>query len=128
MKGGIPMMLSGAEYKIMDCVWDLHRAVTSADILQEVGAARGWKQPTILTFLTRLVEKGLLTTEKNGKLRSYTAAMTREEYKNEETRAFLAQLYDGSVQNMVACMVDGNGISDEELRELRAWLKERESA
>lgn len=122
------MKLSGAEYEIMECVWDLQRAVTSADILREVGAARGWKQPTVLTFLSRLVEKGLLTTEKTGKVRSYTAAVTRQAYKSAETRAFLAQLYGGSVQNLVACMADGNGISDEELRGLRAWLKEREGA
>ncbi len=122
------MKLSGAEYEIMDCVWDLQRAVTSADILRELGAARGWKQPTVLTFLSRLVEKGLLATEKNGKVRSYTAAVSREAYKSAETRVFLARLYDGSVRNLVACMADGNGISDEDLRGLRAWLKEREGA
>ena len=70
--------------------------------------------------------KGLLETEKRGKLRSYTAAMTREAYKNSETRDFLAQLYGGSIQNMVACMADGGGISPEELEALRAWLKERD--
>lgn len=121
------MKLSGAEQEIMDCVWNLHRPVTSADILQEVGVAHGWKQPTVLTFLSRLVEKGMLTTEKNGKLRSYMAAVTREAYKSEETRAFLARLYGGSVQNLVACMADGNGITDDELRDLRIWLKAREN-
>ena len=51
---------------------------------------------------------------------------TREAYKNSETRDFLAQLYGGSIQNMVACMADGGGISPEELEALRAWLKERD--
>ncbi len=120
------MKLSAAEYEIMECVWALGRPVTSADILQELGVRRGWKAPTVLTFLSRMVEKGLLQTEKKGKLRSYTAAMTREAYKSNETRDFLERLYDGSVQNMVACMADGNGISAEELAGLRAWLKERE--
>ena len=120
------MKLSAAEYEIMECVWELGRPVSSADILQTVGAQHGWKAPTVLTFLSRLVEKGLLVTEKQGKMRSYTAAVTREAYKNEETREFLARLYNGSVQNLVACMADGNGISDKELSGLRAWLKERE--
>lgn len=110
----------------MECVWEMGRPVSSADILQTLGAQRGWKAPTVLTFLSRMVEKGLLNTEKHGKMRSYTAAMTREAYKNEETQEFLARLYNGSVQNMVACMADGNGISAEELSGLRAWLKERE--
>ena len=112
------MKLSAAEYEIMECVWALGRPVSGMDIMR--------KQPTVLTFLSRLVEKGLLETEKRGKLRSYTAAMTREAYKNSETRDFLAQLYGGSIQNMVACMADGGGISPEELEALRAWLKERD--
>ncbi len=120
------MRLSAAEYEIMEWIWDQNRPVSSADILQALGAQRGWKAPTVLTFLSRMVEKGLLHTEKHGKLRSYTAAVTREAYKNEETRDFLQRMYNGSVQNLVACMADGNGISAEELAQLRAWLKERE--
>mgnify|MGYP003379471416 CR=1 FL=1 len=90
------------------------------------GTGKRLETTTVLPFLSRLVEKGLLETEKRGKLRSYTAAMTREAYKNSETRDFLAQLYGGSIQNMVACMADGGGISPEELEALRVWLKERE--
>ncbi|MFQ8831819.1 MAG: BlaI/MecI/CopY family transcriptional regulator [Ruthenibacterium lactatiformans] len=104
------MKLSAAEYEIMECVWALGRPVSGMDIMRALGQEKGWKQPTVLTFLSRLVEKGLLETEKRGKLRSYTAAMTREAYKNSETRDFLAQLYGGSIQNMVACMADGGGI------------------
>ena len=115
------MKLSGAEYEIMECVWALGRPVSGMDIMRALGQEKGWKQPTVLTFLSRLLE-----TEKRGKLRSYTAAMTREAYKNSETRDFLAQLYGGSIQNMVACMADGGGISPEELEALRAWLKERD--
>lgn len=125
-KGGISLKLSAAEYEIMECVWEMGRPVFSADILQMLGAQRGWKAPTVLTFLSRLVEKGLLKTEKHGKTRCYTAAMTREAYKNKETREFLARLYNGSVQNMVVCMANGDGISEEELSGLRAWLEERE--
>ena len=84
------MKLSAAEYEIMECVWALGRTVSGMDIMRALGQEKGWKQPTVLTFLSRLVEKGLLETEKRGKLRSYTAAMTREAYKNSETRDFLA--------------------------------------
>ena len=82
------MKLSAAEYEIMECVWALGRTVSGMDIMRALGQEKGWKQPTVLTFLSRLVEKGLLETEKRGKLRSYTAAMTREAYKNSETRGF----------------------------------------
>ena len=62
------MKLSAAEYEIMECVWALGRTVSGMDIMRALGQEKGWKQPTVLTFLSRLVEKGLLETEKRGKL------------------------------------------------------------
>ena len=120
------MKLSAAEYEIMDCIWNRQGPVSGNDVLAALGAQKGWKQPTVLTFLSRLVEKGMLHTEKQGKLRSYTPALTREAYKNEETKDFLGQFYGGSVQNLIACMARGDKISPQELDALRAWLKERE--
>lgn len=120
------MKLSAAEYEIMNCIWRLNREVSSADIMEALGQQRGWKQPTVLTFLSRLCEKGLLTTEKNGKMRAYKACATRETYKTAQTQELLRTLYEGSVQNMVACMTDAKGISEGDLAALRAWLKERE--
>ena len=54
------MKLSAAEYEIMECVWTLGRPVSGMDIMRALGQEKGWKQPTVLTFLSRLVEKGLL--------------------------------------------------------------------
>ena len=54
------MKLSAAEYEIMECVWALGRTVSGMDIMRALGQEKGWKQPTVLTFLSRLVEKGLL--------------------------------------------------------------------
>ena len=56
------MKLSAAEYEIMECVWALGRPVSGMDIMRALGQEKGWKQPTVLTFLSRLVEKGLLET------------------------------------------------------------------
>lgn len=120
------MKLSAAEYEIMDSIWKLNREVSSADIMETLGGQRGWKQPTVLTFLSRLCEKGLLTTVKNGKIRNYTALISRESYNTAQTQELLQTLYAGSVQNMVACMTDAKGISEGDLSALRAWLKERE--
>ena len=120
------MKLSTAEFEIMDVIWQREPPVTSADIMAALGAQKGWKLPTVLTFLSRLCDKGVLLTEKTGKQRSYTAALGREAYKAQQTHELLQELYGGSVQNMVACMADAKGVSGEELAALRAWLEARD--
>ncbi|MBQ8648366.1 MAG: BlaI/MecI/CopY family transcriptional regulator [Oscillospiraceae bacterium] len=112
------MRLSGTEYAIMQVIWDKEDTVTSQDIL-DVLADKGWKQPTVLTFLNRLQEKGMLTSEKQGRVRRYTACMSREEYARRETRVLLDDLYGGSVGQMVACLSKG-GLTAED----RAVLKQ----
>lgn len=51
------MKLSAAEYEIMECVWALGRDRFRHRHYAALGQEKGWKQPTVLTFLSRLVEK-----------------------------------------------------------------------
>lgn len=120
------MKLTAAEEEIMECIWPLSRKVSSADVMESIGAEKGWKQPTLLTFLTRLCDKGVLESEKLGKLRSYTVLISKEAYKESETRDFITRFHDGSVQNLIACMAGGEGISQDDADALRAWLDKRE--
>ena len=56
-----------AELEIMKVIWNSKEPITSLEIGDAV-ANKGWKKTTIATFLTRLVEKGSLHAEKQGKL------------------------------------------------------------
>lgn len=121
------MRVSSAEYEIMEIIWKINRAVTSADVMNAIADKRNWKQPTVLTFLNRLCEKGLLKTEKHGKIRSYTPAISESEYKRQETQAFLNELYEGSVSNLITCMGSNDGLTAEDIADLRKWLESRGS-
>lgn len=116
------MRLSSTEYEIMQIIWAKGGSVTSRDILA-LSQARGWKQPTVLSFLKRLCEKGLLTTEKKGKLRSYRPAVTRQEYARSETRALLDELYDGKMSDLIACMTGQTELTETERRQLEKLLE-----
>lgn len=118
------MRLSAAELEIMEQIWKLGRPVTAAE-LSETLRAKGWKPTTLLTFLARMVQKGALMVEKQGKQNRYSARLSGEEYRAAEAKALLTKFYSGSVKSMVAALYQDEALSAQELEELRDWLEAR---
>ena len=77
--------ISEAELEVMKVIWSKNKPVTSLDII-EAFEYKGWKKTTIGTFLTRLVEKGALSAEKQGKLYYYTPLISQKEYRKSQTK------------------------------------------
>lgn len=48
-----------------------------------------WTKNTIITLLSRLVEKGALKTNKIGRKNKYTAILSAENYQSEQTEQFV---------------------------------------
>lgn len=116
--------LSDAEMHIMRRFWASGPMKT--DELAALVADRGWKPTTLLTFLSRLVAKGMLAAEKQGKSNLYTPRVSQQQYAQAEGRVFLDQVYGGSARDFLATMVEGQAISAEDLAEMRQWLNEQE--
>ena len=55
--------LSDTEMEIMTIIWGLNKEVTSAELLNIIEKEKGkrWSGQTIATFLSRMIEKGVLT-------------------------------------------------------------------
>ena len=53
----MPPKISSAEWEVMSVVWD-KAPVTATEVFEALPPGHGWKQKTVNTFLTRLVEKG----------------------------------------------------------------------
>lgn len=117
--------ISDAEMEVMQIIWKKGEPVTSTE-LQTVLEASGkeWKINTILTFLARLTEKGILSAERKGRSNQYTALISEEEYKHYETLSFLNTVHGGSVKNFMAALFDGDELSREDISELREWFEE----
>ena len=118
------MKLSTAELEIMEQIWRLDGPVTAAALggaLQD----KGWKPTTLLTFLARMVQKGALSAQRQGKQNFYSARITSEEYRAGEAREMLSKFYSGSVKSMVAALYQDKALSASELDELHSWLEER---
>ena len=115
--------LSDAQLEIMQIIWSCTPPVNRATIEQSLKESHPMAMTTILTLLTRLVEKGALTMEKIGKANYYTPTYTREEYLASQSRTFFDQLCGGNMKAFAMALCD-SGISKEDLDELRKMLDE----
>ena len=113
--------LSESEMEIMQVIWETAAPVTTAYLL-EVFAHKGWKGQTIATFMTRLVDKGLLTVTRRGKANLYAAAISQEQYRQREAVNVIDSMYHGSLQDFLTAFYGGKKISRQECEELMQWF------
>lgn len=117
--------LPDAEFEIMKVVWANDPPITTGVVKQQLGDQRKWRAQTINSLMLRLVERGFLRTEKTGKERSYFPLIEKEAYLKFETNHFMKQYHDSSVLNLVNTLYGDRGLTDADLEELMAWMKER---
>ena len=70
--------ITDAEWEVMRVVWANER-VTSKKVISVLKEKMDWTQSTIKTILGRLVEKGVLNTEQEGRKFIYTANIEEKE-------------------------------------------------
>ena len=117
--------ISEAELEIMKALWNSGKALNSIEIGEAV-KAQEWKKTTIATFLTRLVEKGALSSEKRGKQYYYSALISKEEYTKSQTGNLIKSLFGGSVKAFAASLFESDELSDDDISELKAIIGSKE--
>lgn len=116
--------IGDAELEIMKVIWKSKEPITSLDIGKEV-EDKGWKKTTIATFLTRLVEKGALSADKQGKLYYYTPLISEKEYRKSQTKNLIKTLYNGSVRDFAVSFFEEQKLSDKDIQELKAIFEDK---
>ena len=115
--------ISDAEWDVMKAVWDA-QPVPASDVCERLAAERGWATRTVKTMLNRLVNKGALVYEVDGKRFLYRATVNRNACARQESRSFLSRVFDGSVAPAIVHLLSHSKLSDEELKQLRRILDE----
>lgn len=117
------MNITNAESAIMEALW---RAApqTAEEIAASVGAEQGWSESTVKTLLNRLLGKGAIAAEKEGRRYLYGPAVTRAAYVNAESHSLLDRLFDGRLAPMVAHFSQEQSLSPEDIAELKRLVAE----
>lgn len=114
--------LPDGEFSIMQIIWREEPPVARSTIEQALGDKKQLAPSTIITFLTRLCEKGFLSLTRKGRTNYYTPLISEREYLAQESRNILDRLYGGSLTNFATALCD-SGVSREDIEQLRDMLE-----
>lgn len=114
--------LSDSELEIMVRLWEAERPLSFDEIYRALDEHQ-WTASTIRTFLRRIIVKGYIKSEPNGRIKLYSPNVSRD-YINQQSQNIINRLYDDSVQNFIAGLYQNNALSKQDLQELKAYLEE----
>lgn len=116
--------ISDAEWPLMQLLW-ASAPRTAADLTDELAEEFGWASSTVKTLLGRLVQKGAVYAEPDGKRYLYRPAVTRHRCVRAESRSFIDRVFGGDAGLTAAHLIKNHRLSAEQLDELRQLLDER---
>lgn len=116
--------ISEAEFEVMKIIW-AQAPVNTNEITEQLTKTTAWSPNTIHTLIKRLVTKGALSYEKQGRVFVYTPLVRQNEYISHESSSFLKRYYGGELTAMVSAYMENDRLSDSEINTLRSLLANR---
>ena len=115
--------ITKAEFQVMDVLW-AENPMAAADVAERLAEETGWSLKTVKTLLSRLVEKGAVAHEPDGRRYLYRPKVTRDSYARRATKKLADQLFGGRAAPLVAHLAEGEGLSEDDLKDLEALIEE----
>lgn len=118
--------LPEAEFELMYIIWQNPSPISTNQIIDRMDEADRRKPQTVLTLLTRLIERGFLESRRVGKERIYTPLVSQEAYLTFESSQFMRRFHANSFVSLVNTLYEGHQMTDKDIQEIRDWLSEKE--
>ena len=115
--------ISEGEHAVMEVLWAADVPLTAAEVAERIPADRAWSERTVKTMLARLLAKGALAHEEDGRRYLYRPAVDRADHAARESRKLVDRLFGGRAAPLVAHLAQGDGLTPEDIAELEALLK-----
>lgn len=118
--------VSDYELELMKIIWGNGNRALYAEIVEGLDArGESWTKNTIITLLSRLMEKGLLKSNKIGRKNEYVAVVMEDDYQAAQTETFLHKLYQGDAKGLVCTLIEKEMLSPEDYEELKQFWESR---
>ena len=117
------MKISGAESLVMEALWR-RSPLAAEEIFAEVGEAQGWAEATLKTLLNRLLNKGVVSAEKDGRRYLYRPLVARDDYVESESQGLLDRLFDGRLAPLVSHFSERQKLTPQDIADLKRLIAE----
>lgn len=119
--------ISDAESTVMQVLWS-HSPRTAEDVLSALAGETDWALSTVKTLLNRLLRKGAVIAERDGRRFLYAPKLSREDWLQQQSAGLLDRLFDGRVAPLVAHFCEHRKLSPGDIAELRKLIEEMDDA
>lgn len=118
-------LLTDLEADVMQLVWQKGSA-TVRDVYEAIQSTRPLAYTTVMTVLSKLVEKGIVEYSKKERAYVYRPKVSKKEAAQRSVAKLLQKFFNGSPRALVAHLIDVNAISPDELSSLQELLKSKQ--
>ncbi|MHC4356329.1 MAG: BlaI/MecI/CopY family transcriptional regulator [Planctomycetota bacterium] len=119
-----PPKISESEWMVMRVLW-AKSPLTANEVVERLSGKTHWKPKTVKTLIDRLVKKGAVKFEKEGRRHKYSPAIGREECIATERQSFLRRVYGGITKPMLAAFLEDAELSEDDIAELKEILEQK---
>jgi BlaI family penicillinase repressor len=120
--GSDPVVLTSREMDVMNVLWKLGSGTVS-EVMERLSDKLAYT--TVLTILRTLEKKGHLRHEAEGRAHRYLPLVGKEEAQESAIRRVTRKLFGDSPELLMAHLLNEKGLTQKQLRRLRALVDER---
>jgi predicted transcriptional regulator len=103
------------------------RSPAGADeIVQALAQQQDWQEATVKTLLNRLLKKGAISAEPQGRRYLYSPILSRDDWLHSQSAGLLDRLFGGRVAPLVAHFGRHRKLSKKDIAELKRLIQEME--
>jgi|SRR5690606_276077 len=117
--------ISNAELKVMQVLWQ-RQPLSANDVVAALADDKDWHEKTVKTLLNRLVSKGALGFDKDGRAYLYYPLIAEQDYQLQQSRSFVERLFAGRVAPLVAGFASQNKLNADDVEQLKQLIAEWE--
>lgn len=117
--------ISNAELSVMQVLW-LRQPLTANDVVAALGNDKDWHEKTVKTLLNRLVSKGALGFDKDGRAYLYYPLIAEQDYQRQQGRSFVERIFAGRVAPLVAGFASQNKLNADDVQQLKQLIADWE--
>lgn len=118
-------LMSDSEKEIMKLIWDHGGAMTISELLDQIErTGRDWKRTTVRTFISRMIDKGMLISQKEGRGARYVARISEEEYLKTQSVQFVNQVFGGNVSTLLTSLFGQQCLESKDIEELEKFWEQ----
>lgn len=117
--------ISDAEAQVMEVLWQ-KSPLSTEEIALVLAKRQNWQIATIKTLLNRLLTKGAISADQEGRRYLYSTVLQRSEWLTEQSADLIDRVFGGRVAPLVAHFSQHRKLKAADIASLKALIKELE--